>query len=224
MREFKGVVDNIIFDDDDSAPVNRPAALLIGLADDLTEWADQNQELITRIQAALAGSYMRLTEDQLWEVIATAVQDPQWIKARQDLQTDKKTWSDMNSPLNAPLGAIGQALDSDETNNVEERYLLSLSQFTIINEGLRQRPDLSRLLDVLIVQRRMLDQSEGQTQQTKASTEALAELSPLREYFKRAAKRPSRIQKQFRAYTQRLLSPRKSAPITSVIVPWLPRT
>ena len=215
-------MDNIFDGDDDSAPVNRPAARLIGLSDELTEWADQNQELITRIQRALADSYAHLKEDQLWEVIAAAVEDPQWLKARQNLHEAKETWSDMNSPLNVPLGAIGQALDSDERDAAKENYLLSLSDFTIINEGLRKRPDLSMLLNVLMAQRRMLDQSEGQTQQTKASTEALAELSPLREYFKRAAKRPSRIQKQFRAYTQRLLSARKPAPITSVIVPWLP--
>ncbi len=76
-------------------------------------------------------------------------------------------WDDLNHPMNAPLGAIGRALDSDETANANEHLTLSLAHFTVINEGLRQRKDLSTLLSVLLVQKRMLDQSAGLTRRVR---------------------------------------------------------
>ncbi len=200
----------------------RPQALLMGLPDELVEWVDQNKELVRRVQLALSDSYASLTEDQIWEVVASSC-SPEWQKAREDLRTAEKSWNEFNDPLNAPLGAIGQALDSDETESTREHFAFSLSHFTIINEGLRQRPDLSTLLNVLLVQKRMLDQSAVKTQRVKAATNALSEMvDPLRDDFMRAARPPSRIQKQFKTSMRRLLASKKPIPSMNVIVPWLP--
>ena len=219
-------MDNIVKDDEDFNGGKRPPAILINLPDELAEWADQNHELIRRVQGALTDSYASLSEDQIWEVIATTCdpRPPQWQEARENLRSAEKIWDNLNSPMNASLGAIGQALDSHETDDAKKHFDLSLSDFTIINEGLRQRPDLSTLLNVLLVQKRMLDQSTDRTHQAQQSTIELADMTSLRDDFRRAARKPSRIQRQFRAYTQRLLAPRKPVSPMNVIVPWLPGT
>src|SRR4051812_6633550 len=102
-REFRGMVESTIEDLDDSDAAKRPPSILIGLPDELAEWVDQNQELVSRVQHALADSYATLTEDHIWEVVA-ATCSHEWKKARQDFEAAEKMWKNLNSPMNAPLG------------------------------------------------------------------------------------------------------------------------
>ncbi len=88
------VVNNIIAEDTgDSGIVSLPTAYLMGLPDELAEWAMQNQELVMRVQEALKSSYAAsLTEEQIWEVIAATCDPdpPQWQKAREGLRSAHK--------------------------------------------------------------------------------------------------------------------------------------
>ncbi len=224
MRESLGVA-AIIVEEDDSDTGSQPAAPLIGLPDELAEWVEQNRELVTRVQLALTSSYANLTEEQIWEVIATACDPdpPQWKNAREGLRSAQEKWDDLNHPINASLGAIGRALDSDETADASEHLAVSLSQFTIINEGLAQRKDLSTLLNVLLVQKRMVDQSATLTRRIKEAARHLTDMFSLKEVFGKAARKPSLIQRQFRA-AKRLLAPRKQFNATGLTVPWSPGT
>ena len=156
------------------------SAVSLALPDELSEWVDRNQELVLRVQQALTDTYETFTEEKLWEAIAENC-SPEWSAARKKLQTAETEWTHFNSPEQAPLGAIGQALDSEESSGVEERYTVSLADFTIINEGLRQREDLNRLLSVLLVHQRMLERSKQQTQSV------LATLAPISNSFQENA-------------------------------------
>ncbi len=218
-----GLQDDITDDDALSGTGKHPGtAILIGLPDELAEWADQNRELILRVQGALKSSYAGLTHDQLWETIAASC-SPEWQVAHADLRDAEKKWNNLHHPSNMSLGAIGQALDSDETDTAGDRYALSLSHFTIIDEGLRQRPDLENLLNVLLVQKRMLGQSEGGTRRMLLSAEQLADINPLSDEFRRASRPPSAAVRHFRAAMRTLLLPREKREVTGLIVPWSPK-
>lgn len=217
-------MDVVIQDDSDSEADVRPQGTLISLPDELAEWADQNQELVLRIQNALSETYDKLTEDQIWEVIA-ANSSAEWRKARADLRIVEEEWADLRRPENTPLGSIGEALDSDETNVVREKYTISLSQFTVINEGLRRREDLRNLLGVLLVQKRMLDMSTEHTQMVQRQTDDLAELTSIRPAFRKAARRRTHIGAQFKLYAEKLFAPKeKEHAVKTVPVPWSPET
>lgn len=212
------------FDDgEDNDTPRQPPGALLALPDELAEWADQNRELVRRVQLALSDTYTHLSEDQIWEAIADA-SSAEWRMARDTLRTAEAQWADLQKPENTALGLIGQALDSDEIDGVREHVSLSLSHFTIINEGLRQRPDLANLLNVLTVQRRMIDQSAERTRQMQRAAAELAEMVSLREDFHRAARKPSKLKKHFKEYTRKLLNPKKPKPLNGVTVPWLPET
>ncbi len=218
-----GLQDDITDDEALSGTGNHPStAILIGLPDELAEWADQNQDLIVRVQSALKSSYTSLTSDQLWETVAASC-SPEWQAAHADLQDAERTWNNLHHPSNMPLGAIGQALDCDETDTAGDRYALSLSHFTIIDEGLRQRPDLENLLNVLLVQKRMLGQSESGTRRTLLSAEQLADMNPLRDEFRHASRPPNTAMRHFRTAVRTLLMPREKREVTGLIVPWSPK-
>lgn len=145
------------------------------LPDDLDAWVRQNAEMIDKIQAGLNATYdRRLTEDQLWEIIAAAAA-PEWVESKSALDAAETAWTKLHSPEEEPLGLIGSALQSDKTNPAAENFIAKLSDFTVINEGLRQRPDLASLLKVLSVQMRLLDQSKDETIKASLVTEAFAE-------------------------------------------------
>jgi hypothetical protein len=223
-KEFKGVTSRVIEEISDSTPYQWPAEMQ--LPDELAEWARDNHDMIRRIQLALFESYIASpTEDQIWEVIAATSGDPAWLKARENMREAEHEWNNLNHPMNAPLGAIGAALEGPEIERVSERFAISLADFTTINEGLRQRQDLSTLLSVLLVQKRMLDQSTQRTREVVNAAKDLAEMFSLSRTFKRSAKKPSRIRKHFREYTQQFLaSGKQQAWPTNVTVPWLLET
>jgi hypothetical protein len=217
------VVDiNIDIEEGDSDSEKRPPSVLIGLPDELAEWADQNRDLIRKVLHALKDSYANLTEDQIWETIAD-VSSPEWKPAHDAWLSAEKEMSKLKHPMHAPLGAIGEALDSDETGHAQHRHDTSLAEFTIINEGLRNRPDLENLLKVLLVQKRMLDQSTSLTRQAQRAFRKLTHIVSLREDFAHAARRPGRVRQQFLHYARGLLAPKKKQKViytTGVVVPW----
>jgi hypothetical protein len=175
----KGVMNGSVEDDED---LKRPKALLMDLPDVLAEWADQNHELVTRVQGALNNSYSSLSEDQIWAVVAASC-SPEWRQARQDLR----------------------AVEADGA-----REHLALSHYTMINEGLRQRPDLGNLLSVLLVQKRMLNQSADHTLLTQKSTNSMTDMTSLRESFRHVARK--------------ICAAKKQIMLTNVTVPWSPET
>jgi hypothetical protein len=219
------VVAILVEEIDDSEAGKWPETLRLDSPRELAEWADQNHELVADVLNALKSSYAtELNEEQIWHIVATASGDPQWLEAHQTMQEAEQTWKDLNHPENAPLGAIGLALDSDQTVGAHERYLFMLANFAIISEGLMERrPDLAQLLNVLLVQKRMIDQSLSRARQVLEAAKNLADMFSLKETFTRAARGPSFIRRQFRA-SMRLLAPKKQFNTMSVIVPWSPET
>lgn len=217
------MVDRTVIHADDVDESRRPPGVLLGLPDELMEWADQNRDLVRRVHGALASTYTTLTDEQVWEAVAEA-NSPEWRAARDNLRSAETQWEDLKRPENTALGLIGQALDSDEIEGLREHYHISLSHFTIINEGLRQRPDLSNLLNVLLVQKRMIDQSAARTQQVMMATETLDDLVHIRSDFNAAARGPTKLQRQFKSYARKILGGgRKPAkPSANVSVPWSP--
>ena len=214
---------NILVEEmDDSADIRPAIALPLGLPDDLAQWASENRELITRVQDGLRSSYVELTSEQIWQIIAAASGDADFITAQREMLAAEKSWKELNHPLNAPLGAIGRALESQETTSAHDRYLSMLANFTIISEGLMERrPDLARLLNVLLVQKRMIDQSLSRSRQVLEAAKNLADMFSLKDTFRRSAKGPSFVQRQFRA-SMRLLAPKKQFNATGIPVPWSP--
>lgn len=211
------------FFDGEAEGLRRPGGVLMDLPDELLEWAQQNGELIRRVRSALSDTYAGLTEDQVWEAIAS-VASPEWRAAHATLRAAEAQWTDLQRPENRALGLIGQALDSDAIEGARDLYHVSLSHFTIINEGLRQRPDLTNLLSVLLVQKRMVDQSALLTQNILRATMDLADLAYLRSDFNAMARPPTRIQRRFRDYTRKLFArPGAQAPVdANTVIPWLP--
>jgi hypothetical protein len=216
-------VGRIVLSDDDLETDERPPSVLMSLPAELTEWAWQNREMVMRIQTALTESYATLSDEQVWEAIAAAA-SPEWKKARRELDAAETRWNELNSPENAPLGAIGLALDSDENNSARAVLDVSLSHFTIINEGLRKREDLGRLLNVLLVQKRMLEQSTENTRTVQKSAAVFDSLLSLRDDFHAAARKRSRLRRHFGQIAEKILNPEKEEMAKTVIVPWSPKT
>lgn len=217
------VVNSIIVEDtSDSGIVTLPTAYLMDLPDELAEWVMHNQELVMRVQDALKRSYAATpTEEQVWEVIAATCDPnpPQWQNAREGLRSSQKAWEDMHHPTNAPLGLIGEALDGDKIESVNRQLNLSLANFTEVNEGLRQREDLSNLFSVLRVVERMVNKSTELTRRAEKNTDDLEEMTSLRDIFGQAARRPSLLYK-FRKAARHLLTSKKHAAAMTSTVPW----
>lgn len=218
----QSVVNTLVEDSDDSADVRPSNTLPLGLPDELAGWVNNNSELVGRIQESLAGSYATLTEEQIWHVIAAAAGDPDFMKAQKDVQAAEKIWNELNHPINRSLGAIGRALDSDETDEAHNRYLQKLANFALISEGLlERRPDLAKLLNVLLVQKRMLDQSLKRAREVVKAAKELTEIFSLRDSFNKPAKR-NRIRHQFKSAIERLLAPKRQFN-AHVPLPWGPK-
>lgn len=191
----------------------RPVLKWIELPEDLAKWVDKNQEMVERVLNALSDTYDTLSDDQLWEAIA-ATNSPEWREAKEDLRTAELRMEDLNSPEKTSLGLIGSALDSDETNAAKEQHTVSLSHFTVINEGLRQREDLSRLLSVLLVQKRMLERSSVGSQDIHKTNAKLAFAEASTPKSNTPAEKPTSgfgIRNIFKKHSDRLFGPAKTA-------------
>jgi hypothetical protein len=200
----------------------RPStALPLGLPEEFAEWVSHNAEFITRIQQGLRSSYAEeLTPQKLMGIILTASNDPAFVQAQHDMQEAKKELDLRDDPLNKPLGLIGRALESEELSGVRKRYDDALASYTIISEGLLEhRPDLAKLLNVLLVQKRMIDQSIARTRKILEAAKELAELISLKRGFNRRARKSSILSRQFESLFNRKKQPIVFAKST---LPWLP--
>lgn len=201
--------------------VRPSSALPLGLPDELAEWVHKNHELVMRVQQGLRSSYAEeITPQKLLEIVAAASNDPDFMKAQGEKLEAEKIWNELSHPTNAPLGLIGLALESDESVYAHERYISALANFTIISEGLMERrPDLAKLLNVLLVQKRMLDQSLSRSRQVLKAAQEMAEMFSLRDVFRRNARGPSLISRQFKA-SMSLFRPKKQVHTAGVVFPW----
>lgn len=89
-----------------------------------------------------------LPGDRLWSVVASGA-SPEWQDARRALEEAERRLREFEEPENAPLGLIGDALQSGEINATREEFYAALAGFTKIDETLRQREDLRQALDIL---------------------------------------------------------------------------
>ncbi|MDE1150966.1 MAG: hypothetical protein PW788_00375 [Micavibrio sp.] len=120
---------------------------MIPLPEDLRGWAEDNKPMLFRLSTVVTEK-PTLSEHALWELIA-AEYSPEWMHARTSLKNAQAKLDDVLSPLNMPLGLIGEALHSDETNLAKRMHTAALVGFTVINETLRAEERLSKLLDAL---------------------------------------------------------------------------
>jgi len=148
---------------------------MLDLPIELNQWVSTNKELVTRIQDSLSNTYETLTEDSLWGIIAQDSSDD-WREAKNELTNVQSEWDELNSPSTVPLGLIGGALESHIFIPVAEKLSYSLSNFTIINEGLKEREDLAKLLQVLKIVNRIVDQSKKSSKNMIGVTETLSNL------------------------------------------------
>lgn len=213
------VVEDI--EDDAERDVRPSSALPLGLPEELADWVHKNHELVSRVQQGLRSSYAEeITPQKLLEIVAAASNDPDFMKAQGERLEAEKVWNELSHPANAPLGLIGLALESDESVRAHERYISALANFTIISEGLMERrPDLAKLLNVLLVQKRMLDLSLTRARQVLKAAQEMAEMFSLRDVFRKNARAPSLIGRQFRA-SMSLFKPKKPAPVAGAVFPW----
>ena len=194
---------------------DRIKATALDLPDELAAWVASNRDLVTRIHEALSTTYETLTEDTLWNVIAENSSED-WRQAKEDLKLVENEWDELNSPATVPLGLIGSALDSHIISPVAEKLSSSIANFNIINEGLKKRDDLTKLLQVFKVVTRILDSSAASSQKTKNAAHELNRLDissapafrevTLKDLSNNHAKpKLNSMAALFRAYTQELL-------------------
>ena len=145
---------------------------LMSFPDNQTKYDLLNQEAIIRIQRELLTYDNKLTEKQLWEVIAGSC-SPEWRTAWDGFLDAEAQWKHLNSPKEVSLGLIGHALDSHETDIARELYNASLIKFTFKNEELMQDAYIVDLLKTLREQTHILEQSEENTKTTQTTTNFL---------------------------------------------------
>jgi len=145
---------------------------LMSLPDNKTKYDLLNQEAMIRIQHELLTYDNKLTEKQLWEVVARSC-SPEWRTAWDGFLDAEAQWKHLNSPKEVSLGLIGHALDSHETDIARELYNASLIKFTFKNEELMQDAYIVELLKTLREQTHILEQSEESTKTAQTATNTL---------------------------------------------------
>lgn len=150
---------------------------LIMLPDDMQDWANSNQPIISRLSEALKEK-PDLSEKAVWKLIASEY-SPEWSHAKSSLRSAEKQVRFVNAPENMPLGLIGSALHSDETNSAQRDLELALAGFTIIDETLRQQEELTMLLRVVRQHQHVISQSLDISLGAADVTSAFAAVAPV---------------------------------------------
>ena len=128
---------------------DRKTLLPIALPVDLHDWATRHEPMISRLSQSIKVTSTPLSENALWNVIAENFSGD-WKEKHAELLRTEKRLAQLMAPENMPLGLVGAALHSDETNAAERQHTLALVDFTIVNETLRQEPGLNKLLGALL--------------------------------------------------------------------------
>jgi hypothetical protein len=163
------------------------------LPPEMKDWGQNNPHVMEHIRKALKEAESPLTEIQIWNLIART-SSPEWTEARARLLRAEQRIAIHESQEYRPLGAIGIALESDSVNEELNNHSLAMAQFTIIDEALREDPDLRRLLAALSKNQRMLEESVRATQEAARMNTVLpapattdksgaSALSPLKKAF-----------------------------------------
>lgn len=148
----------------------------IVLPDDMQDWADANRPMISRLSAALHEK-PDLGEKAIWGLIAGEY-SPEWSHAKSTLNSAEAFLRHVHAPENMPLGLIGKALHSEETNAAKRELALALAGFTIIDEQLRQEVALDRLLRAAVQCQQALGQSLNISRGAADVTAAFAAVAP----------------------------------------------
>lgn len=128
--------------------------------------------MIDVIHDALKAADTPLTEKQLWNLVARLF-SPLWAEKDAALRQSELARNIEYQPDHRPLGAIGSALDSDRTNEVEERHISALAEFTVVDEMLRGNKHLQELLQTLSRHQAMIAESLGISRVTIAADKIL---------------------------------------------------
>ena len=137
---------------------DRKTMLPIPLPVDLHDWATRHEPLISRLSQSITVTSTPLSENALWNSIAENFSGD-WKEKHAELLRTEKRLAQLMAPENMPLGLVGGALHSDETNDAERKHTLALADFTIVNETLRQEPGLNKLLGALLQYQHTLSKS-----------------------------------------------------------------
>lgn len=148
----------------------------ISLPDDMQDWAQDNAPMISRLSAAIHQK-PDMSEKAIWGMIASEV-SPEWSHAKSSLKSAEKQMRFVHAPENMPLGLIGSALHSEETNSAQRDLAMALAGFTIIDETLRQQEDLTKLLRAVRMHQHTISQSLEISLNVADVTVAFAAVAP----------------------------------------------
>jgi hypothetical protein len=154
----------------DSLPIPLPGEML--------DWAIQNESLISRLSQSFAVVSTPLPENDVWKLIAENYSGD-WREKHEELQRSEKRLAQLMAPENKPLGLVGAALHSDETNAAEEKHTKALVDFTITNETLRQQDDLHKLLGALLAYQETVTKSLDLSRDVAGVTSAFGSVAAL---------------------------------------------
>lgn len=190
------------------------ARLISLLSDELEhEWIEKNHEWLMRVMTALTSTHFTLTEENVWELICANASD-EWREASAERRAAKEAWND-----DRPLGLLGLGSAPTEVDQLKEAYDSAYAQFIIVNEGLQQREDLKRLLGVLMVQKRMLENSATITAKLRRVATAFEQLLHLTDDAPEKGKK--KLCSAFNTVAKKGKSI-KPITLTPVPVPWSP--
>ncbi len=170
----------------------------VALPVDLHDWASRHEPMISRLSQSITARPAPLSEDALWETIAEHFSGD-WKEKRQELARAEHRLAQIMQPENMPLGLVGAALHSDETNAAAREHVLALADFTIVNETLRQQKELHGLLGALLDYQHTVTKSLALTKNLAGITQAFADVADAepavvpdagRAFGKKAAKKP----------------------------------
>ncbi|TAL30765.1 MAG: hypothetical protein EPN97_11825 [Alphaproteobacteria bacterium] len=152
--------------------------LPIPLPGEMLDWAIQNEPLISRLSKSFSVVSTPLPADDVWKLIAENYSDD-WKEKHDELQRTEKQLAQLMSPENKPLGLVGAALHSDETNAAEDKHTKALVDFTITNETLRQQDDLHKLMGALLAYQETVTKSLDLSRDVRGITSAFGSVAAL---------------------------------------------
>ncbi len=141
---------------------------------DFQQVAQRYHNVLVHVELATRNVEVPLSENQLWNLIARTV-SVEWSQAYQSLQVAQQSFGRYDSGEEKPLGPIGAALEGVESTQAYDDLVMNLSNFTIIDEDLRQKEDLRLLLDGLTKRQKILTESADLTSFISASNDILAD-------------------------------------------------
>lgn len=116
--------------------------------------------ILSHLDLASRASDSPLSENQIWQLMARTA-SPSWAQAYAHLQRAQQHLNFLDNNDNKPLGAIGMALESEETCAAETNYLAAQSRFTMLDEKLRRKKFLGMLLEDIVAREKSIEVSMG---------------------------------------------------------------